>query len=149
MPYDTRDDELEAVGAAARKSGLINIAVGVAAIAAGLITGAAIIVGIGAGYFIGAVNISWLLRILRKGIGLDAQKAASSITRGYYVRFVTTCLVFFIVIYMRWVSPLHLIIGFSVSFFSIIGVLIYGASKTFGKNGDINPALKKVSKQRG
>lgn len=143
------DDELEAIGAAARRAGLVNIGIGGAAMSIGLVTGTTAIVGIAAGYIIGAVNISWLLRILRAGVNLDAQKAAASVARGYYVRFGATCVLFYLAISRGWFNPWQLITGFSASVFIIIGVLIFVASKTFRQAGETNPALKNVSKQRG
>lgn len=149
MVYDTPDDELEAVCATARKAGLLNIAAGAAVMAVGLATGAAVLTGVAAGHIIGAVNISWLLRIVRRGVGLEATKAARTVLRGYYVRFASTCLVLFYLISRGWFNPWQLIIGFSISVFAIIGVLIYAASNTFKETGDADLTLKNASKQRG
>lgn len=149
MAYDAHTDELAAVGDAAHRAGLINIAAGAGAMAVGLIADTTVIVGIAAGYLIGAVNISLLLRTLRAGVNLDAKKAARSVASSYYLRFGAICLIFYFTISRGWFNPWQLIIGFSAAIFSIIGVLIFAASNRFNQTAETNPQLKNVFKRRG
>ncbi|OGQ53121.1 MAG: hypothetical protein A3J24_04150 [Deltaproteobacteria bacterium RIFCSPLOWO2_02_FULL_53_8] len=152
MPYDTpdtHDDGFAVVGAAGRKAGLISVAAGLAAMLVGLVTGTTVITGLAAGYIVGAVNLSWLLRILRRGVSQDAKRAAASVARGYYVRFGATCLVFYLAVSRGWFNPWQLLIGFSVAVFFIIATLIFAASSSFRQTGDTDPELKNAFKQRG
>lgn len=146
---ETHGRELEAAGATAGRAALVNLAIGAAAMAYGLVAGANFMIGLAAGFLIGAVNMSWLLRILRRGINLDSQKAARSVARGYYVRFMATIIVFYVVISRGWFNPWQLIIGFSLSVFSIIVIIIVVASGIINPRAGPDRTLKNESKQEG
>lgn len=146
MAHETRDQELFGLNAAALKAGFINAAAGAAACVYGMLTGTAIVTGIAVGYLIGAVNMSWLLRIACKGVALAPEAAARSVARSYYVRYAATVFIFALFITKGWLSPWQLVIGFSLSVFSIIGILTFFAFDNFRTPLDADAELKNVSK---
>lgn len=83
--------------------------------------------GFAAGYILGVINIFWLMRIVRKGINLEAEKAGRLVARSYYVRFAATALIFAYIISKGWLSPLPLLIGLTGSIFTTVVVMIFVA----------------------
>lgn len=149
MTDDAHELEFKAAGLAAGRVGLVNLAIGATALAYGLVTGANFMVGLAVGFLIGALNMTWLMRILHRGINLDPQKAAGSVARGYYIRFLSTILAFYVVISRGWCNPWQLIIGFSLAVFSIIAILAAVASGIINTRAKTDRALENESKQGG
>ncbi|MBI5885513.1 MAG: ATP synthase subunit I [Deltaproteobacteria bacterium] len=149
MTDDTHDLEFKAAGLAAGRAGLVNLVIGATALVYGFATGVNLIVGLAVGFLVGALNMAWLMRILRRGINLEPQKAAGSVARGYYIRFLSTALAFFVVISRGWCNPWQLIIGFSLAVFSVIAILAVVASGVINTRAGTDRALKNESKQEG
>lgn len=99
--------------------------------AAGYLLGSQTATGFAVGWIIAAVNMSWLLRIVRRCLELDPEKAASRGARGYYQRFAATTIVFAIIVSRKLLSPLPLLAGFTFSLFVIIGIMIVVAREEF------------------
>lgn len=121
-------------GNSARKAGRINLIAGAAGIIASLALDSPTALALSAGFVIGSIDILWLLRIARRGITLDADRAARSVTRGYYLRFGATIAAFALLISKGIISPWPLVAGFSAALFSVIGVMIYTAREEILKD---------------
>lgn len=134
------------LNAAALKAGFINAVAGAAVCVYGMLTGTTVVTGIAAGYLIGAVNMSWLLRIACRGVALSPEAAARGVARSYYIRYVATVLIFALFIIRGWLSPWQLVIGFSLSVFSVIGILTFFAFDNFRTPLDADAEFKNVSK---
>lgn len=83
--------------------------------------------GFVAGYVIGVVNVFWLIRIVRKGVLMEPEKAGRAVARNYYLRFTATLLVIALMIVKEVISPFPLLIGLTGCIFTTIGVMIFSA----------------------
>jgi len=128
-------DTFESItGNSARKAGRINLIAGTAGTIASLALDSPIALALAAGFVVGSINVLWLLRIARRGVTLDADRAARSVKRGYYLRFGATVAAFAVIISMGIISPWPLVAGFSLALFSVIGVMIYTAREEIFKD---------------
>lgn len=128
-------DTFESItGNSARKAGRINLIAGTAGTIASLALDSPIALALAAGFVVGSINVLWLLRIARRGVTLDADRAARSVKRGYYLRFGATVAAFAVIISKGIISPWPLVAGFSLALFSVIGVMIYTAREEIFKD---------------
>lgn len=81
--------------------------------------------GFAAGFLIGAMNIYWLLRIARKGILMNPEKAGRLIAISYHVRFAAVALAFGLLITKGLLSPWPMLAGLTVSVFTTICTMIF------------------------
>lgn len=125
--------DVNKVGAAKAAGGWASKAIwgGAIVAVAGFLLDSRLATGFAVGWTIAAVNMAWLLRIVRRCLELDPEKAASSGARSYYQRFAATTIVFAIIVSRKLLSPLPLLAGFTCSLFIIIGVMIAVAREEF------------------
>lgn len=114
----------------AYKIGVANLLAGAAGAAliayfAGSHAALAFVIGLG----IAAVNIFWLLRIVKKGLRLTPDMAARLVGRSYYLRFAATVFVMVVLIAKGFVSPWPLVAGFTVVITVSIVTMIFAAYK--------------------
>ncbi len=121
-------------GSSARKAGRINLIAGAAGVAASLALGNPTAIALATGFVVGSIDVLWLLRIAAKGVSLEADRAAASVRRGYYLRFGATVAAFALLISKGVISPWPLVAGFSLALFSVIGVMIYTAREEIFKD---------------
>lgn len=101
-----------------------NLITGTAGVAACALFKTHAATGFAAGYIIGVINIFWLLRIARKGTGMAPDRAVRFVTRRYYIRFLTTALVFALLISRGILPPAPLLVGLTGAILTTIIVMI-------------------------
>lgn len=121
-------------GNSAKKAGRINLIAGAAGVVASLALGSPTALALAAGFVVGSIDVLWLLRIATRGVRLEADRAARSVVRGYYLRFGATIAAFALLISKGIISPWPLVAGFSAALFSVIGVMIYTAREEIFKD---------------
>ncbi len=113
----------------ALKVGLLNAAVGLLGTGAALLLKSSLAPGFAVGFILGGVNALLLLKIARKGVLMDADKAGRFVTVSYFVRFAFTAVILALLIYRGFLTPWPLLAGITASIFTTIGVLIGIARK--------------------
>lgn len=81
--------------------------------------------GIAAGFFIGTASTLWLLRIARKGVRMDPEKAGRFIPAAYRLRFAVVAALLALIMYKGVLSPWPLIGGFLGSALITVCTTIY------------------------
>jgi hypothetical protein len=86
------------------------------------------VAGIVCGGLICIINFHWLYRNLRTVFAQLTEKAKSAVMIRYYLRFVLTAAVLFVVITREWVDIFGLVIGLSIVVVNIVltVVLVFG-----------------------
>ncbi len=90
--------------------------------------------GFAVGYIIGFANVIWLVRIVGKGMGLPAEKAARFVLSRYYLRFAATVVIVAALALKEVFSALPLIAGLASSFFITVLAMILVLRKEFFEN---------------
>jgi hypothetical protein len=89
--------------------------------------------GIIAGGLIVTVNFHLLSRTLRKSLTPPHLSSHHSVFAKYYLRFVVSMILIFLLIWQQWVNPLGLIIGLSVVVTSILSATFLEIKRLFCK----------------
>ncbi|MFQ5441613.1 MAG: ATP synthase subunit I [Thermodesulfobacteriota bacterium] len=107
------------------KVGIINIVAGSALTAGAAVAGKGYAAGFAAGYLLGFVNLLWLFRIVRKSVGMKADKAMRYVALRYYARFIITAGLIFLMISQNLLEkPWPPVIGISASIFVAIVAMV-------------------------
>lgn len=110
---------------AALKVGIFNAVAFFIGLALTFLIKSAFVPAFAAGYILGVVNVFWLLRIARRGVLMEAEKAGRFVTFSYFVRFAITTAVLGMLISTGMLSPWPMLAGLSGAIFTTIGVLFF------------------------
>lgn len=128
MPTETlKRSPVAALAAMPASQRLVAVNLAASAIGASVLltVGAQEALGFLTGCLIGGLNLLWMARIARRGLGMEAHRAARYVAMRYYLRFVLTAGVLALLIKEGYVAPWPPAAGLTTIIFATVGVLIF------------------------